>query len=190
VTSQPRSPAGTSDAVAAALPYFVLSMGYLVVLLSLGIAYVAWSPARQAIPATLGPIPVGVPWWGALGAVTISLYGVFFHNQKWERSFNYWHIARPFLGAVLGMVAYLVFVVVIDATGVQAKRSGTLVYYLVAFLVGYSEDAVQLLLKRATDVLFASGAPRSNIAASTAQGIPTHESIEARGRDSGASRAP
>jgi hypothetical protein len=189
VTSQPRSPAGTSDAVAGALPYFVLSMGYLVVLLSLGIAYVAWSPARQAIPATLGPIPVGVPWWGALGAVTISLYGVFFHNQKWERSFNYWHIARPFLGAVLGMVAYLVFVVVIDATGVQAKRSGTLVYYLVAFLVGYSEDAVQLLLKRATDVLFGSGTPRIKTAAGAGQDSPTKESTDLGGQDGGATRA-
>jgi hypothetical protein len=162
--------------VAAALPYFVLSMGYLVVLLSLGIVYVAWSPARHVIPETLGPMPIGVPWWGALGAVTISLYGVFFHNLKWERSFNYWHIARPFLGAVLGMVAYLVFVVVIDATGVQAKRSGTLVYYLVAFLVGYSEDTVQLLLRRATDVLFASGTARSNSAAGTPQDTSTKES--------------
>jgi hypothetical protein len=189
MVSQPRSPLGTSGAVAGALPYFVLSMGYLVVLLSLGIVYAAWSPVRQAIPETLGPIPIGVPWWGALGAVTISLYGVFFHNQKWERSFNYWHIARPFLGAVLGMVAYLVFVVVIDATGVQAKRSGTLVYYLVAFLVGYSEDTVQLLLKRATDVLFGSGAPRSNTVARTAQDNPTKDSTDLGGQDGGASRA-
>jgi hypothetical protein len=152
-------------------------MVYLVVLLALAVGYVTWSPFHQVLPDTLGPIPVGVPWWGALGAVTISLYGVFRHNQKWERSFNYWHIARPLLGAVLGMVAYLVFVVVIDATGVQAKRSGTLVYYLVAFLVGYSEDTVQLLLKRATDVLFASGAPRSNPAGGAAQHTSTKESI-------------
>lgn len=169
--------------------YFVLAMVYLFVLLVLGIGYGAWSAFRQVLPETLGPIPIGVPWWGALGAVTISLYGVFRHNQKWERSFNYWHIARPFLGAVLGMVAYLVFVVVIDATGVQAKRSGTLVYYLVAFLVGYSEDTVQLLLKRATDVLFASGTPRSNTAAVTAQDISTKESTQPGGQDSGASRA-
>jgi hypothetical protein len=178
VTDQPRqldSPASIKGPVAARR-YFVLSMVYLVVLLALGIVYVSWSDLHQVLPETLGPIPIGVPWWGALGAVTISLYGVFRHNQKWEHSFDYWHIARPFLGAVLGMVAYLVFVVVIDATGVQAKRSGTLVYYLVAFLVGYSEDTVQLLLKRATDLLFASGTPRSNTSEGIAQDIPTKES--------------
>jgi hypothetical protein len=141
--------------------FFGLSLGYLLILLALGVGYALWPPAHQVVPETLGPIPIGVPWWGALGAVTISLYGTFFHNEAWDRSFNYWHITRPLLGAVLGMVAYLVFVVVIDATGVQAKRSGTLVYYLVAFLVGYSENTVQLLLKRATDVLFASGPSRA-----------------------------
>ena len=28
-----------------------------------------------------GVLPLGVPWFGALGAVTLSLYGVFDHNR-------------------------------------------------------------------------------------------------------------
>ena len=67
------------------------------------------------------------------------------------------HIARPLAGAVFGVVAYLIFVVVIDATGATANRSGTLVYDVVAFLVGYREDTFRQLIIRATDLLLAPG---------------------------------
>jgi RsiW-degrading membrane proteinase PrsW (M82 family) len=135
---------------------FPSSIGYLIVLLGGTVLYFVLQPIRDVIPSQLGPIPVAVPWWGATGAVTASLYGVFFHNNNWDQSYNHWHISRPLLGAVLGMVAYLIFVVVIDATGVQAKTSGNLVYYVVAFLVGYREETFHGLIQRATDVLFTS----------------------------------
>lgn len=35
-----------------------------------------------------GVIPVGVPWFGALGATTLSIYGVFDHNTEWDTSWN------------------------------------------------------------------------------------------------------
>ncbi len=82
----------------------------------------------RAVPSQLGPIPIGVPWWGAVGAVVVSLYGIFFHVARWDTSFDYWRAARPLLGAVLGLVAYLIFVVVIDATGVQAKMSSSITW--------------------------------------------------------------
>jgi hypothetical protein len=137
-------------------PYFLLSAVYLVILLGGGFVYVWSEQLQRAIPSQLGPIPIGVAWWGAVGAVTISLYGVFFHSAHWDPSFDYWHISRPLLGSVLAMVAYMIFVVVVDATGAQAKTSGNLVYYLIAFLVGYREATFQMLIQRATDVLFTS----------------------------------
>ena len=135
---------------------FRLGMFYVISLLGFAAAYFLVAPLRDALPVQWGIVPLAVPWWGALGAVTISLYGVFFHSTKWDPSFNYWHIGRPFLGAVLGTVGYLIFVVVINATGAKANTSGNAVYYLVAFLVGYREQTFQMLIQRATDSLFAS----------------------------------
>jgi hypothetical protein len=136
--------------------FFLLSISYLILLLGGAIVYFWWTPLQQAVPTQFGPVPIGVPWWGATGAVMNSLYGVFFHSEEWDPSFNFWHASRPLLGAVLGIVAYLIFVVVIDATGTQAKTSGNLVYYLAAFLVGYRETTFQGLIQRAVDVLFTS----------------------------------
>jgi hypothetical protein len=135
---------------------FLLGMFYMIVLLASAIAYFSIAPIRNALPAQWAFIPIAIPWWGALGAVTISLYGVFFHSMKWNPSFNFWHVARPFLGAVLGTVSYLIFIVVINATGAKANTNGNAVYYLVAFLVGYREQTFQMLIQRATDSLFAS----------------------------------
>lgn len=53
----------------------------------------------------LGTMPIAVPWWGALGAVTLSLTGVFEHRGTWQRSYAYWHWARPFIGVVLASFA-------------------------------------------------------------------------------------
>jgi len=135
---------------------FRLGVFYMISLLGLAAAYFLVTPLRDLLPLQWGIVPLAVPWWGALGAVTISLYGVFFHSTKWDPSFNYWHIGRPFLGAVLGTVGYLIFIVVINATGAKANTAGNAVYYLVAFLVGYREKTFQMLIQRATDSLFAS----------------------------------
>jgi hypothetical protein len=56
-----------------------------------------------------GLVPVAVPWFGALGAVTISLEGVFLWNDHWIRTYDCWHIGRPLFGAVLGIVAFFMF---------------------------------------------------------------------------------
>jgi hypothetical protein len=86
------------------------------------------------LPNPVGPIPLGVPWWGALGGMTISFTGIFRNADRWQTRYELWHIARPFLGAVVGSVSYLIFIV--------------------AFVTGYREDIFRELLKRATDSLF------------------------------------
>ncbi len=76
-----------------------------------------------------------------------------------------WHIARPFLGAVVGSVGFLIFIVVIRATCTTVSAgtaAGRAAFDLVAFLVGYREEVFRQLLKRATDVLFAPGRPSEN----------------------------
>lgn len=138
-------------------PIFVLELIYLLGLLTGIVLYQKTAHFHGLIPDPVGVIPLALPWWGALGAVTVGLYGVFFHTRDWNDSFNYWHLARPFTGAVLGIISYLIFVVVTNASGARPNTSGALVYDLVAFLVGYNEQNFHDLIKRATDALFSSG---------------------------------
>ncbi len=113
-----------------------------------------------------GLIPIGVPWFGALGAVVISMYGVFDHNHEWNTKWNYWHLARPFVGAIFGVVAFMIFVGLINATGTDAQvtpskttPTGGIAYLVLAFVVGFREETFRLLVKRAVDILLGPGIP-------------------------------
>jgi hypothetical protein len=151
---------------------FKFSVGYLLVLLVLPAAYGAnlWGFSRHISDPVAGLIPIGVPYAGALGAVTIGLYGVFEHNKRWDASFNYWHLTRPLMGALLGSVGYLIFVATIQSTGVTpavaasgSKAAATtqprdlIIYYVIGFVVGYREETFRELVKRAADVIFKPG---------------------------------
>lgn len=115
---------------------------------------------HRFMPDPAGPVPGSVPWWGTVGGVTISLTGIFQNAKLWDRSYQSWHVARPFLGGIVGSVGFLIFLVVIRATGTIPNVSSTIskaAFDLVALLVGYREDVFRELLKRSTDVLLAPG---------------------------------
>lgn len=149
--------------------FFWLGLGYTVVLLVLAVMYnLAW---RDGVPYLFGGVlPIAVPWFGALGAVTISLAGVFHYGQrKWSTDFNYWHLGRPIFGAVLGIVAFFMFVLIISSAGTTpdflARPCGAgadparcqpkdfIIYYVLAFLVGYREETFRDLIRRVTDLI-------------------------------------
>jgi len=159
--------------------FFWLAMMYTALLLLMGGIY---NLSRLELKGTLlgGILPVAVPWFGALGAVTISLEGVFLHNQQWDRKHNYWHIGRPLFGAVLGIVAFFLFVVIGSAAGTPPKfldpgprttdippLKDFIIYYVLAFLVGYREETFRELIKRATDLILKPGVPAPAAAAVT-----------------------
>lgn len=102
---------------------FWLSVGYLVSLLAGLVAYVHWPAFGSVLPNQIGPVPIAVPWFGALGAVTLSLYGVLWHRVDWDPTFTLWHVVRPLMGVVLGTVAYLLVAGGIVASG--GAPSGT-----------------------------------------------------------------
>jgi hypothetical protein len=104
--------------------FFFLALGYLLVLLLLAVGREAgfWFLDDLNDPIA-GVLPLGVPWFGALGAVTLSLYGVFDHNDHWEHKWNYWHMARPLVGVVLAIVAYFIFITLISSTGLTPRTS-------------------------------------------------------------------
>jgi IPT/TIG domain len=117
-------------------------------------------------PDPLGTIPLGVPWFGALGAVVVSLTGIFDHAYDWDPGHRLWHISRPFIGAAVGIVVVLFFQAGILAVGSDVKpHEGTaknLLFYALAFTVGYGEENFRDLMKRVATILFSPGGQSGN----------------------------
>jgi hypothetical protein len=147
--------------------FFWLGVMYLLLLLMVAVMYMGnFYGVKDRIPVILGGIlPIGVPWFGAVGAVVISLAGLFGHNEpgRWDKSYSYWHLARPLFGAVLAIMAFFIYLLLINATGqtppfatpgATTPASDLVVYYVVAFLVGYREESFRELVKRVTDLVF------------------------------------
>src|SRR5262249_27018573 len=77
-----------------------------------------------------------------------------------QRGLNAWHAARPFTGAALGTVGFILFASVIRATGITPQPTegvGKLVYFAVAFVVGFREETFRQLIKRVADLIVGPG---------------------------------
>jgi hypothetical protein len=150
---------------------FTLQILYLIGLAALAVIYFT-NRSLINVPETLGPISVAVPWFGALGAVLISLVGITQHRRDWDPSYRFWHWSRPLLGASFGSISVLMFEAGILAVG-SLPTSGAqdvpknLLYYLIAFVVGYREETFRDLIKRLTDILFTPGAPAGGLSATS-----------------------
>jgi len=133
---------------------FWLQIVYLLALAALAVLYFT---DTIKVRHFVGTVPTAVPWFGALGAVLISLTGVFTWCENWDVCYRYWHWSRPLIGASVGVIAVLIFQAGIVAAGSEPKGTTdvpkNLIYYLVAFLVGYREATFRELIKRLTDVL-------------------------------------
>jgi hypothetical protein len=134
---------------------------YLLGLFALAIYYAADPTSRlhTLLPSTPGSLPAGVLWFGALGAVIISLSGTFDHRNDWDPSWNLWHFTRPLIGMSLAIVSWLTFQAGILAVGsapppaANASAPTNLLFYLIAFIVGYREQVFRELIKRVADVI-------------------------------------
>jgi hypothetical protein len=110
-----------------------------------------------------GPVPFLVPWFGAVGAVMLSLAGLFFHRNDWDSKYSYWHWSRPFVGGVVATVGILMLQSGILAVGgtlpshASTNTPKNLLYYVFAFVIGYREDVFRALLQRVADVLLQPG---------------------------------
>jgi hypothetical protein len=126
--------------------------------LILGVLIFAYFADRTLIPLPdlLGVIPIGVPVFGALGAITISMSALADHRDNWETEWWYWHASRPIVGAIVGTVSVVFFVVGILSVGQKAPTASAapnLLYYAIAFVVGYREQSFRELVKRVIDLL-------------------------------------
>jgi hypothetical protein len=150
--------------------FFWLELAYMAMLIAIGAVYMTcWPPNDKDVNLIGGIVPFAIPWFGALGAVLIGLEGVFLHNKEWDSKYNYWHIARPLIGAVLGFVAFFIMVLLIKSSGAsptflsstnpEFASTDLVMFYVLAFLVGYREETFRELIKRGTDLILSQTTP-------------------------------
>ncbi len=122
---------------------FFIQIGYLIALGAFAICYrVHWIDPRRDF---FGPVPLLVPWFGAVGAVLLSLTGVFDNRGRaWRPEYCFWHWSRPLVGVIVATVSILIFQSGILAVGGQlpshtatTATAKNLLYYVIAFVVGY-----------------------------------------------------
>lgn len=163
---------------------FLVEVAYLVALFALAILYVTnlYKLFPVTVPQTFGTVSIGVPWFGALGAVMISLTGLFDHPSDWKVHLKYWHFSRPLIGAALGIIAVLTFQAGVLAVGSPITPAPTvtsatnLLYYLIAFIVGYREEIFRELIKRLGDVIFTPGDGTAPATPSVVPALPSSAS--------------
>jgi hypothetical protein len=149
--------------------FFSLDVLVLIVLFGVALGFATGvlpelRPAGRPGAAFLSVIPYWVPWAGALGGVSISLVGVAgYADDRWNpKRYAYWHLARPFLGAMFGTIAVLIVVLVLKNvatvdTRVPLTPQGTAVLCVFAFVVGFREETFRSLLLRVVDVILGPG---------------------------------
>lgn len=102
----------------------------------------------------LQSMPLSVLWFGALGGVMVSLYGIFV-NRAWQNQFNLWHAFSGLLGAIYGLISYLIIVVLINSITINNHFDrNALAYDLIAFIFGFSQHALGDTLRRLTGLVF------------------------------------
>jgi hypothetical protein len=99
-----------------------------------------------------------VVWFGAVGGLLVSLSGILYYNyRKWDPTYDYWHYCRPLVGAFIGTIGSLLFVVLADAAATKAATPNVIFYDVIAFALGFREESFRSLLTRLTDTVIGSG---------------------------------
>jgi hypothetical protein len=135
---------------------FIVAMLWTVVLVAIFGVWISIGAVRDALPHTLGPLPIETIWFGAVGGLLVSLSGIYDHNDAWNPRFNYWHYTRPLLGAFIGVLGCLVLLVLTEASTTRAIVANATFYSVTALVIGYREETFRTLVMRLTDTLLAS----------------------------------
>ena len=138
------------------LRIFVFEGTYLLLLMTVFVVYETDHAFRAAVP-TLGPVPLAVVWFGATGGVLAGLGGVYFHNANWNHAYDYWHYSRPFVGAVVGGIGALLYYVSITVGSTKSIVPNAITFDVVAFLLGFADEAFRGLITKLTKLLFGAG---------------------------------
>jgi hypothetical protein len=157
-TLQPPSPPVApppAEEAAGVMPIriWIVDVVWLVVLAATFLLYKKIDAFADFFPTELGQLPVSVVWFGAVGGLLISFTGIFDHNRTWKRSYDYWHYSRPMLGAIIGPIGCLIFVVLADAANEKPLTPSPTFYDVVAFVLGYREASFRQLITKVIDTI-------------------------------------
>lgn len=121
-------------------------------LVLLGLGFLAGADIEKLVAGKYAGAELLPLWftlmWGGIGGVTGALYALWVHvarDQDYDPQFNLWYITNPIMGVVLGAFVYLIMRGgIISLFGGQSPSgpgdSSTLVYYLLAWLVGFQQN--------------------------------------------------
>ncbi len=133
-----------------------LELGYLAVLLLLGYLvyrypdFVLWKNFAKSLN-------IQTAWFGALGGVTIGLFGVYSHVQArdFDPKYLLWYISKPVMGAIFGWFVFLAYYLTL--LSVQGPQEGGIksptLPFAIAFLAGFSERFTIRIIDRLMTVL-------------------------------------
>jgi len=153
----------SADAEPVAWLLLGIEIGFLVLILSLGY-FVLRYPDYWLWKDLVGN-NAKAAWFGALGGVTIGIYGLYTHisGKDFDRSFRLWYLCKPIMGAIFGWFVYLVYYVgVISAQGTSSdgKIDKPQLAFLIAFLAGFSERFTIKTIDRFMTVLTVGEDPK------------------------------
>ena len=101
--------------------------------------------------------PLQTAWFGALGGITIAIYGIYEHIQlrDFDPKYELWYMCKPLMGAIFGWFVYLIyFIGLISVQGLDSTNiNHPELPYLIAFLAGFSERFTLRLIDRLMEVL-------------------------------------
>ena len=135
----------------------VVALIWLVVLVASFICYQQIDAFADFVTFDLGRLPFESIWFGAVGGWLISAKGIFDHNRSWYRSYDYWHYVRPVLGALMGTIGCLVFIVLNDAANKDPVVANAVFYDVIALGVGYREESFRTLIASLVDTIILPG---------------------------------
>lgn len=134
---------------------FWLELAYLLLLLLIGYVTHQWPTFRMW--AKFMTLHAGTAWFGALGGVTIGLFGLYTHIQArdFDSKFKLWYISKPIMGAIFGWLMFIVFYVGLLTVQGRPDQTQTnpLLLYVIAFLAGFSERFTIKIVDRIMQVL-------------------------------------
>jgi len=94
-------------------------------------------------------------WFGALGGVTVGLYGIYSHVQvrDFDMKYKLWYICKPIMGAIFGWFVYLVYYVgLVSVQGTTTDIKTPAVPFAIAFLAGFSERFTVKIIDKVMEV--------------------------------------
>jgi hypothetical protein len=132
---------------------FWLELIYLIVLMLIG--YLTYQRPSYWLWSKFVTVQAGTAWFGALGGVTIGLFGLYTHIQarNFDPKYLLWYISKPVMGAIFGWFVCMVFFVGLLAIQNNSNTANPSLLYVIAFLAGFSERFTIKIVDRIMQLL-------------------------------------